>query len=44
MKKILTPYKRVKNNLLMTKTGKCWAYFQLPPVTISENNQEKIDE
>lgn len=21
MKKILTPYKRVKNNLLMTKTG-----------------------
>lgn len=44
MKKILTPYKRIKNNLLMTKTGKCWAYFQLPPVTISENNQEKIDE
>jgi Predicted ATPase len=42
MKKIITPYKRTKNNLLLTKTANCWAYYQLPPVTISENNEEGI--
>ena len=41
--KISTPYKQVKNNLLMTKTGQCWAYYQVPPITISDNNHEDTE-
>lgn len=43
MKKITTPHQSVKDNLLLTKTGKCWAYYQVPPLTISDSDEEKLE-
>lgn len=36
-----TPFKLMKNNLLLTKTGDIWAYYKIKPESIATNDIEK---
>lgn len=41
---IETPMKELRDNLLFTKNGQCWAYYTITPDYIHEGNQEARDD
>lgn len=38
--KLQTPYQGIKDNKILTKNGDCWAYFHIPPRTVSDNDKK----
>lgn len=43
MKILENPYSHVEENLLFTKDGRVWAYYELPKMALSDREDEKIE-